>query len=143
MSGMEFVMISFHSPLSRVSSSPLCCAVVSCFSPHPSPAHLILFLQFHLMMRLTEMMNNLRLCVVNHIHIHTLRHTGNHISSRIDIVSMRAPDDRSGVKFHQGPRSNSFNLFRSRSMRGDEQPKTCPEIPDPRCTGLMRECNTD
>jgi hypothetical protein len=42
MSGMEFVMISFYSPSSRV-SSPLCCAVTSCFSVHLSLLHLILF----------------------------------------------------------------------------------------------------
>ena len=48
------------------------------------------FLQFHLMMRLTEMMNNLRTCVVDYIHIHTLRHTGIHELSHTDLISMRA-----------------------------------------------------
>lgn len=43
MSGMEFVMISFYSSSSRVSSPPLCCAVTSCFSVHLSLLHLILF----------------------------------------------------------------------------------------------------
>jgi len=57
--------------------------------------------QFHLMMRLTEMMNDLRTCVVNYIHNRILRHTGNHISSHADAVSMRTLGERDGDKPYQ------------------------------------------
>ena len=116
MSGMEFT-ISFHSLPSRVSSSPSCCAVISCFSPHHHPSISSSFLQFHLRMRRTEMMNNFRIGVVNYIHIRTLRHPGNHISSHTDTISVRALDERSRVIVP----SNGHNPFgQRRSLREDE-----------------------
>ena len=45
------------------------------------------------MMRLAEMMNNLRTRVVNYIHIHTLRHTGI-LSHRFDIDASTGREDR-------------------------------------------------
>jgi len=49
------------------------------------------------MMRRTEMMNNFHIRVVDYIHIRTLRHPGNHISSHTDTISVRALDERSSV----------------------------------------------
>ena len=115
-SGIEFV--DHLLPFSIFSGQffYLRCVVVSCFSPCPS---LILVLQLHLMMRLTEMMNDLRICVVNYIHFHTLRYTGNCVSSH-NGVKTRRTQERSWIR--SGPRSErtSRNRVVSRGDAGED-----------------------
>ena len=90
-------MISFHSLPSRVSSSPPVVLLYLAFLPTHHSSISSSFLQFHLMMRRTEMMNDFRIRVVNYIHIRTLRHPGNHISSHADTILVRAPNERNSV----------------------------------------------
>ena len=89
------------------------------------------------MMRLTEMMNNLRTCVVDYIHIHTLRHTGIHELSHTDLISMRAlaKGSRSsfiGTAVSDDERGATIRFYHGRmgSQKKKKPPRRKPKFDD-------------
>jgi len=117
MSGMEFVMISFYSSSSRVSSPPLCCAVTSCFSVRLSLLHLILFspVSFDDAPRGNDERSSYMRC---QLHTQTYTDIREFINSLPASISMRALCERVGIKFDW-----DRNRRRGRSMREDGKPK--------------------